>query len=154
MEKILVARQWIIITFVRRPVLTCTRCTSNRDCVSFWSASRIRSVSLWMMTSNGPCSSRGWLRSSWRQRWRKQLNLIWTSSAKISGFHIMLRAACCVLCADPLTFTSLQVKLIFYNDIHMALYMSYTAYAALSGLMSLIKKIIYQQRPSILVSQF
>lgn len=52
----------------------------------------------------------------------------------------MLRAACCVLCADPLTFTSLQVKLIFYNDIHMALYMSYTAYAALSGLMSLIKK--------------
>lgn len=151
MEKILVARQWIIITFVRRPVLTCTRCTSNRDCVSFWSASRIRSVSLWMMTSNGPCSSRGWLRSSWRQRWRKQLNLIWTSSAKISGFHIMLRAAYCVLIPWHL----LLCKWSWYFTMTFTWHcMSYTAYAALSGLMSLIKKIIYQQRPSILVSQF
>lgn len=43
---------------------TCTLCTSSIACESFWSASRIKSVSLWMMTSSWPCSSRGWLRSS------------------------------------------------------------------------------------------
>lgn len=47
---------------------TWTLCTSSIACESFWSASRMRSVSLWMMTSSGPCSSRGWLRSSWRER--------------------------------------------------------------------------------------
>lgn len=47
---------------------TCTLCTSSTACESFWSASRMRSVSLWMMTSRGPCSSRGWLRSSYGQK--------------------------------------------------------------------------------------
>lgn len=39
-------------------------CTSSRDWLSFWSASRMTSVSLWMMTSRGPCSSIGRLRFS------------------------------------------------------------------------------------------
>lgn len=51
-----------------RQMHTCTLCTNSTACESFWSASRIRSVSLWMMTSRGPWSSRGWLRSSWRQK--------------------------------------------------------------------------------------
>lgn len=44
------------------PSLTWNLCTSSRDWLSFWSASRMTSVSLWMMTSRGPCSSIGWLR--------------------------------------------------------------------------------------------
>lgn len=44
--------------------LTWNLCTSSRDSLSFWSASRMTSVSLWMMTSRGPCSSIGWLRFS------------------------------------------------------------------------------------------
>lgn len=51
----------------RTKMHTWTLCTSSIACESFWSASRMRSVSLWMMTSSGPCSSRGWLRSSWRE---------------------------------------------------------------------------------------
>lgn len=44
--------------------LTWNRCTSSRDWLSFWSASIMTSVSLWMMTSRGPCSSIGRLRFS------------------------------------------------------------------------------------------
>lgn len=50
--------------FPRMPSLTWNLCTSSRDWLSFWSASRMTSVSLWMMTSRGPCSSIGRLRSS------------------------------------------------------------------------------------------
>lgn len=45
-------------------LVTWTPWTSSMDSVTFWSASTMWSVSLWMMTSNGPCFSIGWLRSS------------------------------------------------------------------------------------------
>lgn len=48
--------------------LTWNLCTSSRDWLSFWSASRMTSVNLWMMTSRGPCSSIGRLRFSCKVR--------------------------------------------------------------------------------------
>lgn len=137
-EKRFDARQRSAVTFALWSALTCTRWTSNSDWVSFWSASRIRSVSLWMMTSNGPCSSRGWLRSSWRQRGRQRLNGGWTSSAERSGFHVMLTAAYCTLI--PWRLLRCKWGWYFYGDIHCS---SCTAYAAVPALMPVINKAIY-----------
>lgn len=43
-------------------------CTNSRDWLSFWSASRMTSVSLCMITSKGPWSSMGLVRSSWKKK--------------------------------------------------------------------------------------
>lgn len=53
------------------PSLTWNLCTSSRDWLSFWSASRMTSVSLWIMTSRGPCSSIGRLRFSCKEETEK-----------------------------------------------------------------------------------
>lgn len=52
---------------VKEP-LTWNLCTNSSDWLSFWSASRMTSVSLCMITSKGPWSSMGLVRSSWRNQ--------------------------------------------------------------------------------------